>query len=141
MVAISVIYKKILKQNNIIKIYSKSFMFKNKTTKNGIEGILIKYPDGVKISFYSKVQVCKDGYVMRFLLPESEDTVGFRTCEYIYLEATPDTSDKAIKRPYHPISLDTDRGFVDIMIKVYPKEESNLNFGLFSNLLNSLEVY
>jgi len=87
--------------------------------------------DGVKISFYSKVQVSKDGYVLRFLLPNSEHITGFKTCQYIKLESVLRDSNEILSRPYHPISLDTDKGFIDILIK-----ECGINAKFSHHLLN-----
>jgi hypothetical protein len=93
----------------------------------------------VKISYYSKIQVCRDAYVFRFLLPESDYLVGHKICQYIHLEATMPNGE-IIRRPFNPISLDTDKGFIDIMVKIYAKDVENKNFGMFSNFLSTLEV-
>jgi hypothetical protein len=122
-------------------ISKKNFLFRTKQKLNDTQEILLNLNEGTKISFYSKVQVCKDGFVLRFLFPDSESIVGFKTCQYIYLEANHPKFDKPLKRPYHPVSLDTDKGFIDIMIKVYPKEENGSSiYGAFSNYLAELEV-
>jgi hypothetical protein len=92
-----------------------------------------------KISFFSKINICKNCYVLRFMLPTSDHSTNLQICQYVYLSAN--INNQIISKPYHPISLDTDKGFIDIMIKVYPKETADPNYGVFSNYLFNLEVY
>lgn len=92
----------------------------------------------MKISFYSKMKICKNCYVLRFMLPTTESTTGLSICQYIYLSAF--INNQLVTKPYHPVSLDSDKGFLDIMIKVYPIDKSEPNYGIFSNYLYSLEV-
>ncbi len=109
----------------------------------------LPFNPSVKISFYSKAQVSKDSYVLRFLLPDSDYSVGFKTCQYIILEDV--IADEAVKKPYHPISLDVDKGFIDILIKVYTSDNTTITntnsnkdssiFGQFSNHLMNLQVF
>ena len=96
-------------------------------------------PKETKISFYSKINICKNCYVLRFMLPDSDQTSGLKTGQYVYLSAH--INNKTVSKPYHPISLDTDKGFIDIMIKVYTKEADDPSYGIFSNYLSTLEVY
>ncbi len=130
-------------KNYFYKFTSRSFLykFKNKSTNLDNNNHLNLNKEGVKISFYSKAQVSKDGYILRFLLPNSDYPAGFKTCQYVMLEGSPDYSNEAIKRLYHPISMDSDKGFVDILIKVYEKNGFNKEFGIFSNYLANLQVY
>jgi hypothetical protein len=92
-----------------------------------------------KISFFSKISICKNCYVLRFMFPTSDHSTNLKICQYVYLSAN--INNQIISKPYHPISLDTDKGFIDIMIKVYPKETADPSYGVFSNYLFNLEVY
>jgi cytochrome-b5 reductase len=92
----------------------------------------------MKISFHSKIQISKDGHVLRFIVPEETSSSKFKTCRYVYLEGIPTKTGEVMKRPYHPISLDTDKGFIDIFIKVYEKNPRE-KFGIFSNYLANLQ--
>jgi cytochrome-b5 reductase len=132
-------FKSVLNFKNFFNFPKRNFMNISKQKAEMDKSLLINQQEGVKISYYSKIQVCKDGFVFRFLLPESESIVGHKICHYIYLEATLPNG-KILRRPFNPISLDTDKGFIDIMIKIYPKDIDNANFGLFSNFLSTLEV-
>jgi NAD(P)H-flavin reductase len=90
----------------------------------------------LKISFHSKIQLSKDGQVLRFLLPEQNSNLGIKSCQYINLSGNP-IANEPMERPYHPISLDTDRGFLDILVKVYNKTPRE-RYGIFSNYLSNL---
>lgn len=96
------------------------------------------------------------------MLPEQESILGFETCQYLSLESDlinkentkenmdnnktdKQHSDKNndidhIQRFYHPLSQADDQGFVDFLIKLYPKQKSTKAFGRFSNFLFDLEV-
>jgi hypothetical protein len=127
------------KKNNasFFKNFSEKMNLNLNTEKNNIS---TNNPNEIiKISFHSKLQICKDGYVLRFLLPEENMQLGFKTCQYVYLEGKVNNSLGMMKRPYHPISLDTDKGFLDVLVKVYQKNGLE-QYGLFSNYLVSLEV-
>jgi len=127
---------KISNNNSIVKMFHISTKYMSTTaSKNKIKSDLT---EEIKISFYSKIQICKNGYVLRFLLPDSEKTLNLKVCQYVYLSAM--LNNKIVSKPYHPISLDNDKGFIDIMIKVYQKEGEDLNYGIFSNYLSNLEV-
>lgn len=129
-------------RNNIlvINIPKKTFLF---AKSKPLEKVLLNESnkEGVKITFYSKAQVSKESYVLRFLLPDSDSVAGFNTCQYVNLQALESNSEK---RPYHPISLDTDKGFIDFLIKVYSNPDRTQaksdNYGLFSNYLINLQV-
>jgi hypothetical protein len=128
----------------------RSFNFKNhksetfkSTSEIGAEKgdiCTINRLEPLKISFFSKIQICKDCYVLRFLLPQSDKTAGFKICHYVLLEATLPNLGEVVKREYHPISLDTDKGFIDFLIRVYPHHNNDNSYGSFSNYLADLEV-
>lgn len=116
----------------------KNLFFKTKS-KMEEDKMLLNKNNKIKIAFNSKIKVSKDCYILRFLLQDQNSHLGCTTCQYFYLEAKLPNADEVISRPYHPISMDTDKGFVDILVKVYPKNESDKSFGAFSNFLINLE--
>lgn len=126
-------------KNFFVNFSNKNFISLNQLRAKSSEDNILLNKGAVKISYYSKIQVCKDAYVFRFLLPESDCLVGHKICQYINLEATMPNGE-IHRRPFNPISLDTDRGFIDIMVKIYPKDFENKNYGMFSNFLSTLEV-
>jgi NAD(P)H-flavin reductase len=108
------------------------------TIKNKLKESMLEKSKQVNGTFLSKVQVANNCYIMRFLLPDEKSSLGFKTGQHIFLEATIPELNQLIKRPYHPISLDTDKGYLDIMIKVY--KQTHPHRAIFSNYLNTLEV-
>ena len=110
---------------------------KNEENKNENEKIKIK------IQFATKILVSKDTYIFRFLLPDENSTLGINTCQYINLESNESDTETKIKKPYQIISAYDDKGFVDILVKVYNKdkiEASKKDYGYFSNYLYNLQV-
>ena len=140
----------LLKNKFLVNTSIKSFNFRNHKSETfksasdvGIEKgdiCTINRLEPLKISFYSKIQICKDCFVLRFLLPQEDKTAGFKICHYVLLEATLPKLGQVVKREYHPISLDTDKGFVDFLIRVYPHQNNDDSYGSFSNYLADLEV-
>jgi hypothetical protein len=126
-------------KNFFVNFSKKNFISLNPLRAKSSEDSNLLNKGAVKISYYSKIQVCRDAYVFRFLLPESDCLVGHKICQYINLEATMPNGE-ILRRPFNPISLDTDKGFIDIMVKIYAKDVENKNYGMFSNFLSTLEV-
>jgi NAD(P)H-flavin reductase len=99
-----------------------------------------QFSDKIKLTFNYKAQIAKNSYVLRFLLPDNNATLGLKTCQHIMLEsAIPGLGGKTIAKPFQPISDVNDKGFLDIMVKLYPRIEGNREYGAFSNHLLSLE--
>lgn len=76
----------------------------------------------------------------RFQLPSDEHVLGLPVGNHIYLSARIDG--KIVVRPYTPISSDDDKGFVELMIKIYranehPKYPSG---GKMTQYLDSLKI-
>jgi NAD(P)H-flavin reductase len=93
----------------------------------------------VKITFNFKAQIAKNSFILRFLLPDNDKPLGINICQNVMLESEVPELGK-MKKPFQPISSDTDTGFIDFLVKVYPKKETNLEYGAFSNHLINLEV-
>ncbi len=111
---------------------------------------LIEVPKGllndnqkIKIQFSTKILVSKDTYIFRFLLPDENSTLGINTCQYINLETNNPDTNTLLKKPYQIISAFDDKGFVDILVKVYNKsniDTTKKDYGYFSNYLFNLQV-
>ena len=71
--------------------------------------------------------------------------MGVEPCQYVKLQSLITSSSNSlgelISKPYHPISLDSDLGFVDFLIKIYDQSGSIDigSYGKFSNHLKNLE--
>ncbi|XP_054656752.1 NADH-cytochrome b5 reductase 3 isoform X2 [Dunckerocampus dactyliophorus] len=63
--------------------------------------------------------VSHDTRKFRFALPSTEHVLGLPVGQHIYLSAKIDG--KLVVRPYTPVSSDDDKGYVDLVIKVYFK--------------------
>lgn len=74
----------------------------------------------IKYSFplIFKEKISSNTYRFRFELPSSKHTLGFQIGQCIYLSAR--INGEFVKRPYTPITLDDDRGYFDLLIKIYP---------------------
>ncbi|KAF2077777.1 hypothetical protein CYY_000898 [Polysphondylium violaceum] len=57
--------------------------------------------------------------IFRFALPNESDILGLPTGQHISLRAT--INGKEVYRPYTPITSDEERGYFDLLIKVYEK--------------------
>ena len=119
-----------------------------KSNKKNLTKRLLENDSTIKISFESKFQLSKNNFMFRFLLEEDDSCLGFKTCQYINLQSiiksTSNPDGELVSKPYHPISLDSDLGFVDFLVKIYNQTEmttgiNNGNYGIFSNYLNNLE--
>lgn len=83
--------------------------------------------------FVSRALVAEDTHILRFLLPK-EEPLGFVTGDYI--ELSMELNGKEVTKYYHPISQETDKGFVDLLVKnLYSGNSSNS----FSNKLSDLK--
>lgn len=122
-----------LKNKNI---FSKNFATKLKTVLNEKTDDAIS---PVKITFNFKAQIAKNSFILRFLLPDNDKPLGINVCQHVLLESEVPELGK-MKKPFQPISSDTDTGFIDFLVKVYPKKETSKEYGAFSNHLINLEV-
>jgi NAD(P)H-flavin reductase len=122
-------------------MFKNLFLKKNFATK--IKPLLKEKADDamtpIKLTFNFKAQIAKNSFILRFLLPDNDKLLGFNICQHVLLESeVPDFG--KMKKPFQPISADTDAGFIDFLVKVYPKKETNVEYGMFSNHLSNLEV-
>jgi len=75
----------------------------------------IKYP----LKLVDKESLSHDTRRFRFKLPSMEHVLGLPVGQHIYLSARMDGS--LVVRPYTPVSSDDNKGYVDLVIKVYFK--------------------
>ncbi|NWU91930.1 NB5R3 reductase, partial [Upupa epops] len=87
-----------------------------------------------------KEEVSHDTRRFRFALPSIDHVLGLPVGQHIYLSARIDGA--LVVRPYTPVSSDDDKGFVDLVVKVYfrnvhPKFPDG---GKMSQYLDSLKI-
>ncbi|CAG9530166.1 unnamed protein product [Cercopithifilaria johnstoni] len=72
------------------------------------------------LTLIKKEIVNHDTRKFRFKLPTNEHILGLPIGQHIHLSAK--VNGKLIVRPYTPISSDDDKGYVDLMVKIYFKD-------------------
>ncbi|XP_062842314.1 NADH-cytochrome b5 reductase 3 [Trichomycterus rosablanca] len=95
-----------------------------------------KYP----LRLIDKEVTSHDTRKFRFALPSPQHVLGLPVGRHVYLSARIDGA--LIVRPYTPVSSDDDRGFVDLVVKIYFKD-TNPKFpegGKMSQYLESLRL-
>jgi len=75
----------------------------------------LKYP----LKMIDKQELSPDTRRYRFALPSTEHILGLPVGQHIYLTARIDG--QLVIRPYTPVSSDDDKGFMDLVVKVYFK--------------------
>jgi len=76
----------------------------------------LKYP----LKLVDKEVISPDTRRYRFALPSPEHILGLPVGQHIYLTARIDG--QLVIRPYTPVSSDDDKGFMDLVVKVYFKD-------------------
>uniref|UniRef100_A0A8R1DHG7 NADH-cytochrome b5 reductase n=1 Tax=Caenorhabditis japonica TaxID=281687 RepID=A0A8R1DHG7_CAEJA len=112
------------------------FSLCKKTVKRTLVDDSVKY----SLPLIEKFEISHDTRKFRFGLPSKDHILGLPTGQHVYLSAHIDG--KLVVRPYTPVSSDEDKGFVDLMIKVYFKN-TNEKFpdgGKMSQHLESLKI-
>ncbi|KAF1576831.1 NADH-cytochrome b5 reductase 3, partial [Eudyptes chrysocome] len=109
--------------------------------KNPHPAITLKDPE-VKyaLRLIDKEEVSHDTRRFRFALPSTDHILGLPVGQHIYLSARIDGA--LVVRPYTPVSSDDDKGFVDLVVKIYfrgvhPKFPDG---GKMSQYLDSLKI-
>lgn len=111
-------------------------LFGKKRLALTLEDPNIKYA----LRLLDKQIVSHDTRKFRFALPSPEHILGLPIGQHIYLSARIDG--KLVVRPYTPVSSDDDKGYVDLVVKIYFKEV-NPKFpegGKMSQFLESLRI-
>ncbi|XP_067110206.1 NADH-cytochrome b5 reductase 3-like [Osmerus mordax] len=115
------------------------FIFSFLTRKRAaitLEDPNIKYA----LRLLDKEIISHDTRKFRFALPSPDNVLGLPIGQHIYLSAKVDG--KLVVRPYTPVSSDDDKGFVDLVVKIYFKNVNPkfLEGGKMSQYLESLQL-
>ncbi|XP_075711874.1 NADH-cytochrome b5 reductase 3 [Rhinoderma darwinii] len=81
-----------------------------------LESADVKYP----LRLVDKEVISHDTRRFRFALPSPDHILGLPIGQHIYLSARIDGN--LVVRPYTPVSSDDDKGFVDLVVKIYFKD-------------------
>jgi len=92
-----------------MSLANKSKGSKQKTT--------LKKDEFVELKLAKKIIVSHDTRIFRFALPTTDHVLGLPIGQHVMVTAQIKGND--VQRAYTPISSDDDRGFVDLLIKVY----------------------
>ncbi|KAJ7999909.1 hypothetical protein DPEC_G00199300 [Dallia pectoralis] len=92
------------------------------------------------LTLIDKEVISHDTRRFRFRLPSAEHILGLPVGKHVYLSARIDGS--LVVRPYTPVSSDNDKGFVDLVVKVYFRNvhPKFLEGGKMSQYLDSLQL-
>ncbi|XP_056591235.1 NADH-cytochrome b5 reductase 3 [Triplophysa dalaica] len=80
---------------------------------------LVNPSEKYQLRLIDKEIVSRDTRKFRFALPSPEHVLGLPVGKHVYLSARIDGS--LVVRPYTPVSSDDDKGFVDLVVKIYFK--------------------
>ncbi|XP_052797613.1 NADH-cytochrome b5 reductase 3-like isoform X2 [Mya arenaria] len=122
----------------VTAVLAKVFLFGDKKKKApvALQDPTIKYP----LKLIDREEVSHDTRRFRFALPSMDHILGLPVGQHIYLSARIDG--QLVIRPYTPVSSDDDKGYMDLVIKVYFKNV-NPKFpdgGKMSQYLNNMEI-
>ncbi len=138
-------FRKFVRLNSLISCSKKYKTAVNEMKKNSVNRLL-QQTSKIKVNFESKFELSKNNYIFRFLLEDEDASLGVEPCQFVNIQSEVKTKSNSngelLSKPYHPISLDTDKGFVDFLIKIYNPNESmfnDSNYGVFSNFLYNLQ--
>ena len=67
----------------------------------------------------SKVAVSGDTRVFKFKMEHEQQILGLPTGQHLMIRLRDPVTREAIIRPYTPISHESQRGFIDVLVKVY----------------------
>ncbi|CAB3360041.1 Hypothetical predicted protein [Cloeon dipterum] len=109
---------------------------KKKSVKKTLLDLNTKYP----LKLIEKEDINHDTKRFRFELPSEEHVLGLPIGQHIYLSAI--VNGNFVPRPYTPVSSDEDKGYVDLVVKVYHRNV-NPKFpegGKMSQHLNEMKI-
>ena len=86
---------------------------KKEEVKVALVDPVVKYP----FELVFKEELTHDTRLFRFALPSPDHRLGLPVGQHIYLSAK--INGELVVRPYTPTSSDRDKGFFDLVIKVY----------------------
>ncbi|KAI2807531.1 NADH-cytochrome b5 reductase 3, partial [Blomia tropicalis] len=111
-----------------------------KKSKKSEPKLLENNQEKYSIPLIEKENISHDTRRYRFGLPSKEHVLGLPVGQHIYLSAT--LNDKFVSRSYTPVTSDDDKGYVDLVIKVYFANQ-NPKFpqgGLMTQHLENLKI-
>ncbi|XP_067855309.1 NADH-cytochrome b5 reductase 3-like isoform X1 [Heptranchias perlo] len=100
---------------SVIDFFLKIFQLKIKGPPITLEDPNTKYP----LKLIDKEIVSRDTRKFRFALPSPAHVLGLPIGQHIYLSAR--INGELVVRPYTPVSSDDDKGYVDLVVKIYFK--------------------
>lgn len=121
----------------VTAVLAKMFLFgKKKKAPVTLEDPTRKFP----LKLVDKENLSHDTRRFRFALPSPEHILGLPVGQHVYLTAR--INGELVIRPYTPTSSDDDKGFMDLVIKVYFKNVHPKfpDGGKMSQHLESLEI-
>jgi len=120
----------------VTAILAKIFLFKKKKAPKALQDPNVKY----KFKLVDKEILSHDTRKFRFALPSNEHVLGLPVGQHVYLTARIDG--EPVVRPYTPVSSDDDKGYVDLVVKVYFKNVHPKfpDGGKLSQYLEAMEI-
>lgn len=115
-VGAAIVYKFYTKKSDVRTLSS------SKSTKNNDKGqlrTLIDPNEKYLLPLVEKEEISHDTRRFRFGLPSNGHVLGLPIGQHIHLSAT--INDELVIRAYTPVSSDEDKGYVDLVIKVYKR--------------------
>ncbi|XP_050775922.1 NADH-cytochrome b5 reductase 3 isoform X1 [Gopherus flavomarginatus] len=111
-------------------------LFRNPPPAITLENSEVKYP----LRLIDKEEISHDTRRFRFALPTREHILGLPVGQHIYLSAR--INGNLVVRPYTPVSSDDDKGYVDLVVKIYFKgvHPKFPDGGKMSQYLDSLKL-
>ncbi|KAI0234305.1 NADH-cytochrome b5 reductase 3 [Lamellibrachia satsuma] len=96
-------------------VLAKIFLFGRKKAPVTLKDPNIKYP----LKLVDKEVINHDTRIFKFALPSPEHILGLPTGQHVFLTTRVDG--QLVIRPYTPVSSDDDKGYMDLLVKVYFK--------------------
>ncbi|XP_066943096.1 NADH-cytochrome b5 reductase 3 isoform X2 [Macrobrachium rosenbergii] len=96
-------------------ILTKLYLSKKRGPPKTLQDPTVKYP----LELIEREDISHDTRRFRFKLPSPDHILGLPIGQHIYLSARVDG--QLVVRPYTPVSCDEDKGYMDLVIKVYFK--------------------
>ena len=85
--------------------------------RSGQPKLLQNPQEKYSVPLIEKEEISSDTRRFRFGLPSSEHVLGLPTGQHVYISTT--LNGKFVSRSYTPVSSDDDKGYIDLVIKVY----------------------
>ncbi|XP_053647101.1 NADH-cytochrome b5 reductase 3 isoform X2 [Cherax quadricarinatus] len=96
-------------------ILTKLYLSKKRGPPRTLQDPTVKYP----LELIEREEVSHDTRRFRFKLPSPDHVLGLPVGQHIYLSAR--VEGQLIVRPYTPVSSDEDKGYMDLVVKIYFK--------------------